>query len=316
MKIKKFLSLALVAVMMIVMAGCGSSNTAEEITEKEAEEDTEELTKEVTEEEEKEQEANADKVLAKVIDIDLTDEEYAFGVDKDQPELLEQVNDFIDQIMKDGTLDKIFDMYFGDGDPDPVESAERDDSKNQLVVATNAEFEPFEYMKGEDYYGIDMEIAKQLAQYLDKELVIENMSFDAVVLNVGEHKSDIAMAGLTVSESRKESVTFSTVYYGASQRIIVPSDDDTFNECKSADQVEALLKDMDDSVQIGVQQGTTGQFYIEGDEDLGFDGLPVTCKYYKNGSLAVQDMLNGNIQYVIIDAAPAERISESINEMR
>jgi polar amino acid transport system substrate-binding protein len=70
------------------------------------------------------------------------------------------------------------------------------------------------------------------------------------------------------------------------------------------------------SDKIGVQAGTTGQFYVEGDADWGFDGLPATCVPYKNGSLAVQDLINGNIQYVIIDAAPAKCIVEAINQMQ
>ena len=96
------------------------------------------------------------KVTAKVIDINLTDEEYAFGVDKNQPELLEKVNEFIDKIKKDGTFDEVCDKYFGDGEPMAVASATEDSSKDQLVVATNAQFEPFEYKKGDSYYGIDM----------------------------------------------------------------------------------------------------------------------------------------------------------------
>ena len=155
---------------------------------------------------------------AKVIDVDLTSEEYAFGVDKSQPELLEQVNAFIAKIQEDGTLDEIFDKYFGGGEPTPVESAALDESKDQLVVATNAAFEPFEYMEGENYVGIDMEIAALLAEELGQELVIQNMDFDAVCLSVGQQKCDIAMAGLTVSDERKEYVTFSDTYYQASQR--------------------------------------------------------------------------------------------------
>ena len=125
---------------------------------------------------------------AKVIDIDLTNEEYAFGVDKTQPELLEKTNAFIEKIKGDGTLDKICDKYFGSGEPEAVESAKLDSSKDQLVVATNAAFEPFEYTKGDSYYGIDMEIAKLLADELGKELVIENMDFDAVCLSVSQQK--------------------------------------------------------------------------------------------------------------------------------
>ena len=73
---------------------------------------------------------------------------------------------------------------------------------------------------------------------------------------------------------------------------------------------------MTDADTVGVQAGTTGQFYVEGSADWGFDGLPATCKTYKNGSLAIQDMLNGNIKYVIIDAAPAASITAAINEMQ
>lgn len=255
-------------------------------------------------------------VTAKVIDIDLTDEEYAFGVDKNQPELLEQTNTFIQKIKDDGTLDKICDKYFGSGEPEGVESAELDSSKDQLVVATNAAFEPFEYTKGDTYYGIDMEIASLLAKELGKELVIQNMDFDAVCLSVSQQKCDIAMAGLTINEERQEYVTFTDSYYKASQRLIVRSDDTAFDDCKTADDVAAKLAELDSSVSIGVQAGTTGQYYVEGDEDWGFDGLEAKCVTYKSGSLAVQDMLNGSIQYVIIDAAPAAAISSAINDVQ
>ena len=253
---------------------------------------------------------------AKVIDVDLTEEEYAFGVDKNQMDLLEQTNTFIEKIKADGSLDAICDKYFGGGEPEAVESAELDSSKDQLVVATNAAFEPFEYTKGDQYYGIDMEIAKLLADELGKELVIQNMDFDAVCLSVSQQKCDIAMAGLTINEERKEYVSFTDAYYQASQRLIVPSADTTFDDCKTADEVAAKLAELSASDKIGVQAGTTGQYYVEGSDDWGFAGLPAECVTYKSGSLAVQDMLNGNIKYVIIDAAPANAITASINAMQ
>ena len=237
-------------------------------------------------------------------------------MDKNQPELLEQTNAFIQKIKDDGTLDEICDKYFGSGEPEGVESAELDSSKDQLVVATNAAFEPFEYTKGDTYYGIDMEIASLLAKELGKELVIQNMDFDAVCLSVSQQKCDIAMAGLTINEERQEYVTFTDSYYKASQRLIVRSDDTAFDDCKTADDVAAKLAELDSSVSIGVQAGTTGQYYVEGDEDWGFDGLEAKCVTYKSGSLAVQDMLNGSIQYVIIDAAPAAAISSAINDVQ
>ena len=290
MKLKKFLAITMSAALaMTALTACGSKNDDSK---------------------------SSDKKTAKVIEIDLKDEEYAFGVDKTQPDLLKEVNTFIADMNSDGTFEEICNHYFGDGEPVAVESATLDSSKDQLVVATNAAFEPFEYTKGDSYYGIDMEIAKLLADELGKELVIENMDFDAVCLSVSQQKCDIAMAGLTINEEREEYVTFTDSYYSASQRLIVPSDNTAFDDCKSADDVAALLAKTEKSDKIGVQAGTTGQYYVEGSEDWDFPGLPAECVTYKSGSLAVQDMLNGNITYVIIDAAPASAITESINEMQ
>ena len=282
MKYKKLLLLSLVMIMVIsIFTACGKSENE----------------------------------AVRIIEIDLTNEEYAFGVDKNQPELLEQVNDFIATIKDDGTFDEICNRYFGDGEPVAVESAELDNSKDQLVVATNAAFEPFEYTKGDKYYGIDMEIAALLAEELGQELVIQNMDFDAVCLSVGQQKCDIAMAGLTINEEREEYVTFSESYYEASQKLIVPSTNTDFDACKDVEAVVEILNKLTKDDKIGVQAGTTGQYYIEGDADWGFDGLPVSAVTYKNGSLAVQDMINGNIDYVIIDSAPATCISAAINEL-
>lgn len=252
---------------------------------------------------------------AKVIGIDLTNENYAFGVDKAQPELLEKTNAFIDKILSNGTFDEICSRYSSGGEPVLVKSAAKDSSKDQLVVATNAAFVPFEYTVGDSYAGIDMEIAKLLADELGKELVIDNMDFDAVCLSVGQHKCDIAMAGLTVNPDREASVTFSKTYYKASQRVVVKGDDTTFDDCKTADDVLKKLQSFDASVKIGYQNGTTGGMYINNESDYASNNLKVTGKGYKNGSLAIQDLINGNINYVIIDSAPADSIVKSINEV-
>lgn len=249
----------------------------------------------------------------KLVSIPLTREEYAFGVDKNQPELLSQANDFIAQIQSDGTLDAICDKYFGEGTPEPVYSAALSPSKEQLVVATNTPFEPFEYMQGQAYYGVDMEVAAAFAAYLGQELVIQNMDFPAVCLSVEQGKCDIAMAGLTVTEDRLKSVNFTTAYYEASQILVVPAEDTTFDGCTTAQEIEALLREEGSGICFGVQTGTTGQFYAEGDEDWGFEGFDAPCVGYRSGALAVQNMLNGVVDYVILDKAPAQRIAESFN---
>lgn len=181
----------------------------------------------------------------KLIDIRLTDEEYAFGVDKNNDELLNKVNEFITKAMSDGTIEGIMNKYFNEeGEITGIESAALDNSRadEQLVVATNAAFPPFEYTLGDKFAGIDMEIAAALADYLGMELVIQNMDFESVVTSVGKNGVDIAMAGLTVSEKRKLSVNFSESYYEASQMVLVLENDDTFDTCKSAEDVENILK--------------------------------------------------------------------------
>ncbi len=279
---KKTILLSIIMVMLVVtFAGCGSQTDSQ----------------------------------VKVIDIQLTQEEYAFGVDKNQPELLDEVNAFIAQIQADGTFDAILDKYFADGTPEPVTSGTLDSSKDQLVVATNAAFEPFEYMIGDKYYGIDMEIAKLLADHLGKELVISNMEFASVCLSIGQSKADIAMSGLTIKEDRKEYVNFTNKYYDAAQKIIVNAKEKAFDDCKTAADVEAILSGLKSDTKIGVQNGTTGQFYVAGDPDWGFEGFDVECVGYTAGSLAVQDMLNGNIKYVVIDEAPANSIAKAINKL-
>ncbi len=258
----------------------------------------------------------------KVIDIALSEEEYAFAVAKDDAELLTQVNDFMKKIKENGKFDEICNNYFGDGTPLTFKSAAEDASKDQLVVATSTGFEPFEMVDANgNYSGIDLEIAYYLAEELGKELVIKDMDFDAVVNSVagigGIAKCDIAMAGLTVTPARAEVVNFTNSYYNASQVLIVKADDTTFDECKTAEDVVAILNKMTSADKIGCQQGTTGEIYIKGDADqedgYGFPGLPAQPAAYKYVALAVTDMVNGQISYVIADNAPAKAITAKIN---
>lgn len=294
MKLTKKISAVVLAVLMIVVAvfaGCSSKGG----NDKKADEPA----------------TSAAKV--KVVDIELSSEEYAFGVDKKQPELKEKCNELLKEMKSSGELEEISNHFFGDGKPVAVTSAKQDNSKDQLVVATNAEFAPFEYKEGDKFYGIDMEIAKLLADKLGKELVIVDMAFDAVLLSVQQQKADIGMAGLTVTEERAKQVDFSDPYYNAAQKIICKADDKTFDNCKTKEDVDKILQGFDKSVLIGGQNGTTGQYYVEGSDDFGFKKLNATWKGYANGSLAVQDLINGGINYVIIDTAPATAITNAIN---
>ena len=267
----------------------------------------------------------------KVIDIKLTEEEYAFAVAKGNTELLNQLNTFMAKIKANGEFEAIVNKYFGDGTPTPVTSAkEKKTDGSQLIVATNAAFEPFEYMVGENYYGLDLEIMALFAKEIGKELYIYNMEFDAVCLAVsaegGSYEgadgnvaveggiADIAAAGLTVSDVRKQILDFSESYYDASQMLIVDKNDTTFDDCKTVEDVEKILKTMGKDVNVGVQSATTGQKYCEGDADWEFDGFGFTTKPYNSGAIAVQNILNGNVKFVIIDEGPAKAIAKNVNE--
>ena len=274
---------------------------------------------------------NDDKDVVKVVDIALTVEEYAFAVAKGNDELLAATNELLAEIQANGKFAEIVNKYFGDGTPTEVKSAaEMKTDGSQLIVATNAAFAPFEYKEGAKYYGLDLEIMALLAAKLGKELYIYNMEFDAVCLAVSETGgnyvdeanpenniqggiADIAAAGLTVNDTRKQILDFSQSYYNASQMIICAADDTTFDNCKTAADVEKILKSFGKDVKVGVQSGTTGQFYCEGDEDWGFEGFAFTTVPNANGALATQNIINGNAKYVVIDEGPAKAIVEKVN---
>lgn len=188
-----------------------------------------------------------------------------------------------------------------------------EEKKDEFIVATNAAFPPFEYKEGNKFVGVDMELAQKIADKLGKTLVVKDMDFDGVILSVASGESHVGMAGMTITDKRKETVDFCNPYYNASQMLIVPENDTTFDGLTTAAQIEEKLKSMS-GVTIGVQRGTTGNYYVKGDADWGFDGFAnVTCKEYDNGGLAVKDIQNGQCNYVVIDEMPAKQIVETSN---
>ena len=249
----------------------------------------------------------------KVIDLALSEEEYAFCVAQDNADLLAKANDFLKKIKENGKFDEICNNYFGDGTPLQFESAALDTSKDQLVVATSTGFEPFEMVENGKYSGIDLEIAYYFAQDLGVEVVIQDMQFEAVVNAVQTGTCDIGMAGLSVTPAREAVVNFTDSYYNASQVLIVKADDTTFDECKNAADVVAILEALTAETKIGCQKGTTGELYIDGDESYGFPGLAATKMSYDYAALAVNAMINGNIDFVIVDNGPAKAISATVN---
>ena len=186
----------------------------------------------------------------KVIDVVLTTEKYGIGVDKNQDTLKNQINAIFATYEFETFKATVFANYFDNEnyEPTPIVAATTADSSKaaqQLVVATNAEFPPFEYKEGTGFVGIDMEIAAFIANKLNLELVIIDMDFDSVVTSVGVNNIDIALSGLTINEKRKESVNFTDSYYEeAAQVLIVLESDTTFDGLTTVEQIEAKLKSL------------------------------------------------------------------------
>lgn len=263
-----------------------------------------------------------DKAEAKVklVNVDLSSEEYAFAVKKGDTALLTSVNEFF--AAKKNEIAAIFDKYTAEGadlssfgkaniQTTPTGAAD------ELVVATNLDFAPFEYENGNKIAGIDMEIAELLATYLNKKLVIVHMEFEAVVTSVQTLDTyDIGIAGLTITDARKEQVAFSDPYFGATQSIVVKADDTTFDECTTAEAVEDKLKALTgNAAKCGGQIGTTSQFYVNGNDDMGFDGFAnLTFSAYSSAALAIQDMLNDKISFVVVDKTTASALVNSFNK--
>ena len=172
----------------------------------------------------------------KVNPIALSSENYGIAIDKAQPELKTSINAIL--ASKADEIQAIKDKYMNNEEASfvGVTPVAKDASKadKQLVVATNAEFAPWEYKEGTEYFGIDMEIAALIAAELGMELVIEDMDFDNVVGSVGKQNIDIAMSGITITAERAEVVNFSDSYYTESIVILHKASDTSLAKCGTA----------------------------------------------------------------------------------
>ncbi len=166
--------------------------------------------------------------------------------------------------------------------------AEQSENKGVLVMATNAEFPPYEFHDGGEIVGIDVEIAAAIAAEMGMDFEVEDIAFDSIIPEVQSGKADFGAAGMTVTEDRKQSVDFSDSYATATQVIIIKEDN---ADIVSPDDLEGKT--------IGVQLGTTGDIYAS-------DIADATIEQYNKGFEAVQALTQNKIDAVIIDGEPAK----------
>ena len=163
-------------------------------------------------------------------------------------------------------------------------------SDGKLIVGTEAGFAPYEYLVGNEVKGIDMDIAQAIADALGVELEVQNMDFDGALLAVQQGKVDIVAAGVSVSEEREEVMDFSVKYVDSKDVILVNKADPKVEE-SSADALEGKV--------VGVQQGNIADLWVSE------NASPKSVQRYTKFVQAAQDLLNGKIDCIVMDEAPA-----------
>ena len=276
---KKFITLLLAVLMVASLAACGSNNSAP------AAEGSAEAASEP---------ADAS-VQLKILDSEYVTEDYAIAVAKENTDLLDSINTALTALIDNGTVAQVVDYYVsGEGELPAFQQDVAADAE-VLTMGTNAAFPPYEFYENETIVGIDAVIAGLIADQLGMKLDIQDMDFDAIIPAVVSGKIDMGMAGMTVTDERLQSVSFSESYATGVQVVIVPEG----SPIETVDQLFSLIDEGED-IQIGTQNATTGFIYAS--DDFGEDHVQA----FNKGADAVQALVTGKLTCVIIDNEPAK----------
>lgn len=169
-------------------------------------------------------------------------------------------------------------------------------NEDTLIVGTEPGFAPYEYMEGNEIVGIDMDIAKAIADAMGKKLEVKSMDFDGALLAVQQGKVDLVIAGVSVSEERLEVMDFSNDYVDSTEVVVVNGDNPTV----------ASVEDLNDKI-IGVQQGNIADAYVSNPDNL----TAKEVKRYTKFNQAAEDLKNGKIDCIVMDQFPAEELVAS-----
>ncbi len=268
-KMKKLMTLILALAMVLSLAACGGGKTT-----------------------------------LKILETEYAVEDYAICVAKENEELLGKLNEALAALKADGTAQKIVDKYISGVEHDLTFQQDAE-GKEELIMATNANFPPYEYYENDQVVGIDAEMAAAIADYLDMKLTIVDTEFGSIIGGVQTGKYDMGMAGMTITEDRLESVNFTDSYATGVQVVIVPEDSPITD-------LDVLL-DPEADYKVGVQQDTTGDIYMSDTAENGGVGEDRVVRY-KAGADAIQALITGKVDCVVIDQEPAKNFVETNNK--
>lgn len=170
---------------------------------------------------------------------------------------------------------------------------DKGEKKEKLIVGTEAGFAPYEYMKGNEVVGIDMDIAKAIADDMGMELEIKNMDFDGALLAVQSGKLDFVAAGVSIDEERLEVMDFSHEYVNSTEVVVV----------NKANPTVSSIDDLDGKV-VAVQQGNIADIWVSDEENC----KPSDIKRYTKFAQAAEDLKNGKVDCIVMDQYPAEEL--------
>ena len=182
-----------------------------------------------------------------------------------------------------------------------AESTESSD-EGALIVGTEAGFAPYEYMSGNEVVGVDMDIAKAIADAMGRELEIKNMDFDGALAAVQSGKVDFVAAGVSVTDERKEVMDFSHEYVDSTEVVVVNKADPQV--AKAGDELAGT--DLDGKV-VAVQQGNVADGWVSSGDNCS----PKEVKRYTKFAQAAEDLKNGKIDCIVMDQYPAEELVSS-----
>lgn len=178
--------------------------------------------------------------------------------------------------------------------------------KDTLIVGTEAGFAPYEYMKGDEVVGVDMDIANAIAEELGMELEIKNMDFDGALLAVQNGKVDFVAAGVSVDPERDEVMDFSHEYVSSTEVVVV----NKANPTVSASSEGLSGSDLEGKI-VGVQQGNIADIWVSNEDNC----VPKEVKRYTKFAQAAEDLKNGKIDCIVMDELPAKDLVAANEEL-
>lgn len=171
-------------------------------------------------------------------------------------------------------------------------------NKNELVMVTETGFAPFEYYENNDIVGVDVEVAKEIANRMGKKLVIKDVAFDSIINEVKSGKADIGAAGISYTEERSKQVDFSNDYF-TSKIVVIVKDNEN----------EADFKDLNNKT-IAVQLGSTADTYVTNN----YKNSTITRQ--KKYLTAIEDLKNDKVECVVMDELPAKEILQKNSNLK